>query len=99
MVPDGRSFFYEAELHRLRGILLLQAATRESGASDPDSRQQAVADAETHVLRAFEIARRSRRKRWSDGRPGAWRWSGNSADRFRRQMADISGTSGTLVAS
>ena len=47
LIPPGRSFFYEAELHRLRGSLLLQADDR--GAEDHQ--------AEAHVVRAFEVAR------------------------------------------
>jgi len=47
LVRDSRRFFYEAELHRLRGALLLQAGA-------PDARQQA----EVCYREALELARR-----------------------------------------
>ncbi len=47
MVHTSRAFFYEAELYRLKGMLLLQ--------SDPVN---SVAEAEQHMQHALEIARR-----------------------------------------
>ena len=47
LVRNSRRFFYEAELHRLRGVLLLQAGA-------PDARQQA----EVCYRDALEVARR-----------------------------------------
>jgi predicted ATPase len=57
MVPAGRSFFYEAELHRLRGVLLLQALDSPTTMAAAERRERA-AMAETHLIRAVEIARR-----------------------------------------
>ena len=36
MIPAGRSFFYEAELHRLRGVLLLQDGNHAARLSEVD---------------------------------------------------------------
>ena len=36
MIPAGRSFFYEAELHRLRGVLLLQDGAHAARLSEVD---------------------------------------------------------------
>jgi len=46
LIPPGRSFFYEAELHRLRGSLL-----------QADDHADARHQAEAHVVRAFKVAR------------------------------------------
>jgi adenylate cyclase len=48
-LADGRSFFYEAELHRLRGALCLQAGGRD-----------AADEADASFARALDIARRQR---------------------------------------
>jgi adenylate cyclase len=48
MIPSGRSFFYEAELHRLRGVLLLQLGGEAGSPSE----------IEACFRRALEVATR-----------------------------------------
>jgi predicted ATPase len=55
---SGRHY-WEAELHRLMGVLTLQA----EASPGPDTGPPATGDAESHFLRAVEIARRQR-ARW-----------------------------------
>jgi len=53
--------YWEAELHRLTGVLMLQAEARPGRDAGPRG-ARATGDAESYFLRAIEIARRQRAK-------------------------------------
>jgi predicted ATPase len=56
--------FWEAELHRLRGELLLIQGTGKGNARTAAPELPIMAEAETRFVRALDIARRQQAKSW-----------------------------------
>jgi adenylate cyclase len=81
MVSSSRAFFYQAELHRLTAAMLLQQHPQDNAAA-----------AETHLLRALDVARtqqaRSLELRAALSLGRLWQQQGDYA-RGRKLVADV----------
>jgi predicted ATPase len=69
IVSKTEERFYEAELYRLKGTLVLQSGVRGSASENPNAQHltpstQAEAEAEACFLKAIDIARQQRAKAW-----------------------------------